>query len=147
MRLKLYIHRASQKISYLDKSRNFTVLTVSFKTKVHPITGNAGPDGEQMYSCTLSLTSALDGLGGQRHSPVILPPGKTRRLLYRRVGGTQGRSGPVRKISSPPAFEPRIVQPVASRYTDWAIPAHVFKTTQVKTRTMISPNFGVLVLQ
>jgi hypothetical protein len=30
----------------------------------------------------------------------------------------------VRKISLPPGFDPRTVQPVASRYTDWAIPAH-----------------------
>ena len=29
-----------------------------------------------MYSSTLSLTSALDGVGGQRHAPAALPPGK-----------------------------------------------------------------------
>ena len=29
-----------------------------------------------MYSYTLSLTSALDGVGGQRHAPSALPPGK-----------------------------------------------------------------------
>jgi hypothetical protein len=40
--------------------------------------------------------------------------------LYRRLGGPQGRSGRVRKISPPPRFDPRTVQPVASRYTDWA---------------------------
>jgi hypothetical protein len=50
----------------------------------------------------------------------LLPPGKTRYPLYRRLGGPQGRSGQVRKISPPPGFEPRTVQPVASRYTDWA---------------------------
>jgi hypothetical protein len=37
------------------------------------------------------------------------------------LGGPQGRSGQVRKISIPPGFDPRTVQPVASRYTDWAI--------------------------
>jgi hypothetical protein len=26
-----------------------------------------------MYSCTLHLTSALDGVGGQRHAPAALP--------------------------------------------------------------------------
>jgi len=36
--------------------------------------------------------------------------------LYRRLGGPQGRSGQVRKISPPPGFHPRTVQPVASRY-------------------------------
>jgi hypothetical protein len=39
-----------------------------------------------MYSSTLSLTSALDGVGGQRHALVTLPPGKTRYPLYRRLG-------------------------------------------------------------
>jgi hypothetical protein len=57
-----------------------------------------------MYSSTLSLTSALDGVGGQRHAPVALPPGKTRYPLYRRLGGLQGRSGWVRKISPPTRF-------------------------------------------
>ena len=47
-------------------------------------------------------------------------PGKTRYPLYRRLGGLQGRSGQVRKISPPPGFYPRTVQPVASRYTDYA---------------------------
>ena len=49
-----------------------------------------------------------------------LPPGKARYPLYRRLGGPQGLSGQVRKISPPPGFDPRTVQPVASRYTDWA---------------------------
>jgi len=31
-----------------------------------------------MYSSTLSLTSALDGVGGQHQAPAVLPPGKTR---------------------------------------------------------------------
>jgi hypothetical protein len=38
------------------------------------------------------------GLGGQRHAPAALPPGKTWYLLYRRLGGPQGRSGRGRKI-------------------------------------------------
>jgi len=50
----------------------------------------------------------------------ILPPIKTRCPLYRRLGGPQGRSGQVRKISLPPGFDPRTVQPLASRYIDYA---------------------------
>jgi len=50
----------------------------------------------------------------------FLPPGKTRYPLYRRLCGTQARSGQVQKISHPPGFVPRTVQPVASRYTDYA---------------------------
>ena len=62
----------------------------------------------------------------QRHAPAALPPGKTRYPLYRSLGAFQGRSGRVRKISPPPGFDPRTVQPVASHYTYWAIPAHIF---------------------
>jgi len=62
-------------------------------------------------------------VGGQRHALATLPPGKTRYPLYRRLGGPQDRSGRLRKNSPPPEFDPRTVQTVASRYTDWAIPA------------------------
>ena len=63
------------------------------------------------------------GVGGQHHTPAALPPGKTQYPLHKRLGGPQGRSGRVGKISPPPGFDPRTVQPVESRYTDWAIPA------------------------
>jgi hypothetical protein len=43
----------------------------------------------------------------------------TRYSLYRRLDGPQGQSGQVWKISPPPGFDPRTVQPVASRYTDY----------------------------
>ena len=62
-------------------------------------------------------------MGGQRYTPAALPPGKTRYPLYRRLGGPQGRSGRMRKIPTPPGFDLWTVQPVASRYTDWATPA------------------------
>ena len=78
-----------------------------------------------MYSATLSLTSALDGVGGQSHALAALPLGKIRHPLYMRLGGPQGRSGWVRKISTPPGFDPRTVQPFASRYIACAIPAHI----------------------
>ena len=41
------------------------------------------------------------GVGGQYHAPTALPPVKTQYPLYRRLGGPQGRSGRVRKISPP----------------------------------------------
>ena len=37
-------------------------------------------------------------MGGQRHVPATLPPGKTRYPLYRMLDGLQGRSGRVQKI-------------------------------------------------
>jgi hypothetical protein len=56
----------------------------------------------------------------------LYPEGKTWYLLCRRLGESQGRSGRVRKISPPPPFDTRKVQPVASRYTDWVIPKAKF---------------------
>jgi len=72
-------------------------------------------------------------MGGKRHAPDALPIRKTRNPLYRRPGGPQCRSGQVRKISLPPGFDPRIVQPVTSRYTDWAISAHIFSIRHKRT--------------
>ena len=63
---------------------------------------------------------ALEGVRGQRHAPAAFyPPGKTRYPLYRKLGGPQGRPGEVRKISRPPGFDRRTVQPVAIRYTEY----------------------------
>ena len=70
-----------------------------------------------MCSSTLSLTSALDGVGGQRHAPATLPPGKTRFPLYKMLRGPQGRSGRERKILPQTGLDPRTVQPVVSRHT------------------------------
>jgi len=56
------------------------------------------------------------GVGGQIDVPASLPPGKNWYPLYRRLGGPQGRSGRVLKISPTPGFDSRTVNPVASRY-------------------------------
>ena len=46
--------------------------------------------------------------------------------MRRRLGGRQGLSGRARKISPPPRLDPRTVEPVGSRDTAYAIPAHRF---------------------
>ena len=58
------------------------------------------------------------GMGGQRHAPVALPPRKTRRHFYMKLGWPQGRSGRdgMGKL--------RPVQPAGCRYYDRATPAH-----------------------
>jgi len=71
------------------------------KGKFLPRTGHEGLEGEHRYSSTLSLTSALDGIGCQYHAPAALTLGKTRYPLYRTLGGPHGRSGWVRKILPP----------------------------------------------
>jgi hypothetical protein len=61
-----------------------------------------------------------------------LPPGKTRYPLYRRLGGPQGRSGTGAEYLAPPEFDPRNVQPVASRYIDCAIrPTMAYSTVKI----------------
>ena len=67
--------------------------------------------------------------------PPLYPPGK--------VPGTHCIGGCVdprvylegwEKSRPQPVFDPRTVQPVASRYTDWATPTHVTNRTELKCR-------------
>ena len=85
------------------------------------------------------------GVGSQQHAPAALPPGKTWYPLCRSLGGPQGRSERVRKISPPPGFDPRTAQPVASRYADWAIPAPNCYTSIQQMRLMCFASFYHLV--
>ena len=76
------------------------IIQMFYVVMFHPFTGHEGPQGEYRYSSTLFQTSALEGGEGSASRPGhTLPPGKTRYPLYRRLGGPQGRSGLVRKIS------------------------------------------------
>jgi len=50
----------------------------------------------------------------------LFTPGKTRCALYRRLDVPQGRTEQLRKISPLPEFDPRTVDPIASRYKDYA---------------------------
>ena len=73
----------------------------------------------EVYLCS-SMTAALEG--GERsaaRSGRNLPPRKTRYPFYRRLGGPQGRSGRAENLV-PTGIRSRTVQPVVSRYTDWA---------------------------
>jgi len=87
---------------------------------VHPRTVHEGPEAKLRYTPTLYLTSALDGVGGQRYAPAALSQGKTRYSLYTALGGPQSRPGQVLKISPPSGFDPQTVQPLEIRYTGYA---------------------------
>jgi len=66
------------------------------------------------------MTAALVGGEWSAAGPSrTLPPGKTRYPFHRRLGGPQGRSGRAENLV-PTGIRSRIVQPVVSRYTDWA---------------------------
>ena len=94
------------------------------KSKVHPITVHEG----------------LGGGGWSTPRPDRFIHGKdTRYPLYMGLGGPQGWSGRVRKISPPPGFDPRTIQPVASHYTDWAISANKGESGNIGRKTTLSP--------
>ena len=73
-------------------------------------------------SKSVGKVRAVDGTGWstQRHFHFTLEK-ETWYPLYRRLGGPQGQ---LRKVSPPPGFDPRTIQPIASCYTSCAIPAH-----------------------
>jgi len=77
-----------------------------------------------MYSCTLSLTMVLDGVGGQRRAPAALT---RERPDTHCIGGWVGSRDSLDgcgKSRPSPAFVPRTVQLVSSRYTDYGMTAH-----------------------
>jgi len=86
------------------------------------------------------MTTALEEGDGLVSCPGhSLPLGKTRYPLYRRLGGPQGWSGQVWKISPPPGFDPRTAQPVASRYTDYATRPTSTADRDLKTNSKTTP--------
>ena len=69
------------------------------KGKFQPRKGHEGPEVEQRYSSTLSLTSALDTTGSLTPRHGRFTHGKvTRYPSYRKLSGPQGRSGRDRKM-------------------------------------------------
>jgi hypothetical protein len=88
-------------------SWSFQVRLNKGKGRVHPTAGHEGPEGEQRYSSTPSLNSALEGVGGQCHGPATLPLANT---WYPNL--------------APPRFDPQNTLSVVSFYTNYAILAH-----------------------
>jgi hypothetical protein len=118
------INWAERKVNHVGQLQG--LYSVKVEGKVQPRTRHEGPEGEKTYITTLSLSSALEEICGQRHSPAAFPLGKTWCPLCTKLDGPQGRSGRVRNISPLQGFDSRTVQPVASRYIDCAIPARLY---------------------
>ena len=75
------------------------------------------------------MTTALEGGEWSAARPGhTLPPGKTWYPFYRRLGWPQGRSGRAENLV-PTGIRSPTVQPIVSRYTDWATrPTSCFST-------------------
>jgi len=74
---------------------------------------------------------------GWGFSPMLrppLPPKKTRYPLYSKLGGSQGRSRRAENLV-PTGIRSRTVQPVVSRYTNWATGPTLFAYTNIVTFT------------
>ena len=84
------------------------------------------------------MTTTLEGVRGQRHAPAAFYPRERTGTHF--TGGWMGqRTGLDRcgKSRPLPGFDPQTFQPVASCYTDCAIPAHsdevlVLKLTAIR---------------
>ena len=88
------------------------------KGKVFLLQARLWPGGWVEVKLYPFLTTALERAEWSAACPGrTLPPEKTRYSLYRRLGGPQGWSGRAENLA-PPGFDPRIVQPVVSRYSD-----------------------------
>jgi hypothetical protein len=81
------------------------------------------------------MTGALEGGEWSAARPNrTLPPGKTRYPYYTRLGGPQGRSGQVRKITPPTGIR-SLDRPARSQSLyRLSYPAHSFLSTVAKLR-------------
>ena len=78
-----------------------------------------------MYKCTISLTLALEGWEFKTRPRSLYPWERDAYLTVHEAGWNPGPFWTGTENSSLPGFDPRIFQPLASRYTDCAIPAHL----------------------
>jgi len=116
----------SERVDSFDQilcSENFVQIcrTISSLMNINSMkfcTGRSAHSGSRGIALLFIDHGTRGGEGSTSRPGRSLPPGKTRYPLYRRLGGPQGQSGQVRKISPSPGFDPRNFQPVANRCTD-----------------------------
>ena len=60
------------------------------------------------------------GVGGQRHAPPAFTPGKEPVPILQEAGSSPGPVWIGAENIASPGFDPRTVQPVGSRYTEYA---------------------------
>jgi hypothetical protein len=66
------------------------------------------------------------GVDAQCHAPAALPPGQKKNPvpIVQEAGWASAAIWMGAENLAPPGFDPQTVQPVASRYTNYATPAH-----------------------
>ena len=75
------------------------------------------------------------GVGGQRQAPAALTPREWDLVpIVQEVGWDPGPVWTGAENLALPAFDPRTVQPVASRYTDWAVTSKLTKYVYISKR-------------
>ena len=123
MRGKSHVHQRKA-VTWLQLwcmlSINKEKVRVTLVQALRLCTGRTAYRGSRGLAFPFHDHSTRRGWGVSVMSGPLLTPWKTWYPLYRRPGGPQGRSGQVRKVSPPPGYDPRTVQPVNSRYTDYA---------------------------
>ena len=113
----------SQLTAWRLTTSQFSTTDFKCKGKAHSVTCHEGPEWSRGIAPLFSLSARLI-IRGQLDALAALTPGKeTQYPLYMRLVGPQGRSGHVQKISPPPRFDLRTVQPVANRYADCTVSA------------------------
>lgn len=88
---------------------------LEFKGKGFSVTFHAGAEGE------VDVQWRQNGVGGERHALVGLPPGKKNLLLFQDAGQVPGTFVRIWRRENPLVFEPRTFHPITSHCTDYAI--------------------------
>ena len=97
---KIYVHIYIYIYIYISKVKCTLLQAPRF------CTGRTAHRGSRGIALLFLDHGTRRGEGPKLHPVRSLPPGKTQYPLYRRLGGHQGRSGRVRKISLPSGFDP-----------------------------------------
>jgi hypothetical protein len=112
------------------KSHNTTEAWKFKKKQSSPATRHGGAWGERRYSSYSLLTSALDGMNGQRHAPTGICPEErtpgthcTEGWVGPRAGLDTELRGKILNLCRGSNLDRPVVQSVVRHYTDWATPA------------------------
>jgi hypothetical protein len=116
--------RSSSTSTYLLHITIPEKISLTFKVRIKELNFALGPEGSKGIALLFLYQRRQIRVSVQPHTPAALPPGKT--LATHSTGGWVGPAVGLlwRWKSLLTGTQPQTVQPVASRYIDWVIPAH-----------------------